>query len=322
MSTEQFSEDRIAWNDFCSVRLHYLKSLAETVEQGFIRRDTSHPAFCGCIDWHSSVHGAYALLTAARLTGEIRWARVVDNALGAACLASELASLQRGELNHELPYGYAWFLKLAQEREQGWDKTDLRFLATEIATRLGQWMGSLSDAAVIHHTQRPEYGNLSWPLLNLWQWGIWNQNSNLLDQLSNFTRSRFWPLNPECSVFLDHPSEEFFLAALQQCRTLLTILSPEDSSTWLDSHQYEDGTLLPLTTFPTIHSAGLNFSRSWGLWTLYRHTKNPAFRDLYANHIVTHLEMPQYWRDDYRKHGHWVPQFGIYAIALSMDDVN
>ena len=56
----------------------FLRILGEVVEQGFIRKDTQHPAFCGCIDWHSCVHGAYALLTAARLAGQDRWAEVVD----------------------------------------------------------------------------------------------------------------------------------------------------------------------------------------------------------------------------------------------------
>ncbi|MEO8327975.1 MAG: DUF2891 family protein, partial [Nitrospirota bacterium] len=234
-------------------------------------------------------------------------------------LEAELTSLKRGELDHELPYGFAWFLKLAHEREQGCGNHDLLPLAKEIAVRVEAWLVSLSDEAVIRHAQRKEYANLSWPLLNLWYWGQWKQDSRLLEQLLSFTRLRLWALDQECPASLDDTRDEFFPAALQRCRALLSILPPEDSLTWLESHKHEHGSLSPLTTFPTVHSAGLNFSRSWGLWTLYMHTKEPAFRDLYVNHIATHMEMPQYWRDDYRKHGHWVPQFGIYAIALSFE---
>ncbi len=78
----------------------------------------------------------------------------------------------------------------------------------------------------------------------------------------------------------------------------------------------------PIRTAPTPHSAGLNFSRAWAYWTLFQSTKNLAFRDMYVRHIVTHMNLPECWRDDYRKHAHWVPQFGIYAIALSMDFEN
>jgi hypothetical protein len=70
---------------------------------------------------------------------------------------------------------------------------------------------------------------------------------------------------------------------------------------------------------PTPHSAGLNFSRAWGFWTLFACSGNEIYRKLYADHIVTHMRQPQYWRDGYRNYAHWVPQFGIYAIALSMD---
>jgi hypothetical protein len=320
MSTPPFNQDRLDWENFCSARREYLTALAEIVEQSFIRQDTAHPAFCGCIDWHSSVHGAYGLLTAARLTGQTRWAGVVDTALEPDSLAAELASLRRGELHHELPYGYAWFLTLALERAQGWSNNDLLPLATEIASRLAYWIFSLSDEGLVHHVQRREYANLSWPLLNLWHWGSWKQDSELLEHLSHFTRVRLLPLDQECPAALDRATDEFFPAALQRCRALLTILSPHESAQWLDSHQSGDGDLFPLTVFPTSHSAGLNFSRSWSLWTLWQHTKDSAFRDGYCNHIVTHMEMPQYWREDYRKHGHWVPQFGIYAIALSIED--
>ena len=307
------------WESFCAARQEYLCVLAAAVEKSFLRRDTTHPVFCGCIDWHSSVHGAYALLTAARLTGQTRWARVVDAALEPDGLQAELTSLKRGELDHELPYGFAWFLKLAQEREYGWSKPDLLPLAAEMASRLGRWLFSLSDKAVIHHTQRREYGNLSWPLLNLWQWGTWKGETELIENLRAFTQTRLLPLDQECPSSLDHTIDEFFPSAMQRGRALLTILPPEESSKWLVSHQHGCRELSPLTMFPTAHSAGLNFSRSWGLWTLFQHTQDPVFRGLYANHVVTHMEMPQYWGDDYRKHGHWVPQFGIHAIALSLE---
>ena len=34
-------------------------------------------------------------------------------------LTGNWESLHKGSLDHELPYGYAWFLKLAKEHEQG-----------------------------------------------------------------------------------------------------------------------------------------------------------------------------------------------------------
>ena len=319
-STQQTSQDWENWGFFCALRLEYLSSLGEVVEQGFSRRDTLHPAFCGCIDWHSSVHGAYALLTAARLTGQSRWAEVVDAAFTNDSLDRELEYLHKGSLDHELPYGYAWFLKLAKEREQGWGKTDLLPLAAEIASRLEQWILSLSDDAVIHHAKRREYGNLSWALLNLWEWSQWKGNVELSEKLLKFVRTQIVPLDQYLSPSHDDATDEFFAASLQRTRTNLSILPPDESQLWLTSFNQNQCFLEPLSIAPTPHSAGLNFSRAWGFWTLFACTGNEIYRKVYADHIVTHMKQPQYWRDDYRKHAHWVPQFSIYAITLSMED--
>jgi len=203
-----------SWDTFCTCRMDYLTVLAETVERGFTRRDTEHPVFCGCIDWHSSVHGAYALLTAARLTGQSRWAEVVDVTLTADCLNLEWESLQKGELDHELPYGYAWVLKLAIEREQEWGKTDLFSLATAVAHRLEQWIFSLSDEAVICHAQRREYGNLSWALLNLWEWSQWRKDGKLSETLLKFSRERLVFIDEALPLSYDNVTDEFFAASL------------------------------------------------------------------------------------------------------------
>ncbi len=307
------------WKEFCRSRVNYLTCLAETVANGVMRSDTAHPVFCGCIDWHSSVHGTYALLAASRLTGESRWINVAESVLVPDRLADELACLKRGELDHELPYGYAWFLKLAQEREQKSGQTDLLLLATEIARRLEQWIFSLSDDEIIHHALRREYGNLSWALLNLWEWSRWKGNTKLSEKLSTFTKNRLLILDKDLPVSYDESIDEFFAASLQRTRAILSILPAEESHSWLRSFYNENLRLVPISTALKPHSGGLNFSRSWGFWSLFQTTGEQIYRDMYVDHIVTHMELPQYWRDDYKKYSHWVPQFGIYAIALSMD---
>ena len=319
MTNSQDSQPLMGWTQFCDSRIEWLTLLAETVEQGFKRRDTEHPAFCGCIDWHSSVHGAYALLAVARLTGQHRWIESVDEALTPECLKMALASLERGELDHEMPYGFSWFLKLAMERERGWGKSDLLPLATEIAAKFQEWIFSLRAGEVIAHAKQREYGNLSWALLNVWHWSQWTSNQTLSQALLIFTREWVVLLDETLPLSYDDVTDEFFAASLQRMRTILTILPKDESLLWFESFCPEGLSMKPLLIAHTPHSAGLNFSRAWSFWTLYQSTKYIAFRDLYVNHIVTHMNHPECWRDDYRKHAHWVPQFGIYAIALSLD---
>ena len=313
-------DSQVSWSEFCETRLDCITLLAATVEDGVTRHDTKHPAFCGCIDWHSCVHGVYALLTASRLTGEKRWSEAADSILTPAKLEEEFNSVKQDELIHELPYGYAWFLKLAHEREYWSGKMDLLPLATEIAQQLENWIFSLSAEDVLSHAQSRKYGNLSWAVLNLWAWSQLRQDVELREKLSSFTMNRLLILDKELSPSYDQNTGEFFAASLQRTRAIVNILSWCDIQPWLKTFYGKGLSMEPVREAIYPHTAGLNFSRSWGLWDLFKRTGNETFRDMYVNHIMTHMNLPQYWQDNYQKYSHWVAQFGIYAIALSIDD--
>ena len=307
------------WESFCASRPDYLAALAVPIAEGVTRRDTTHPAFRGCVDWHSCVHGLYALCTLSRLTGEPRWSHLAESLLIPEKLDRELTCIQNGELDRELPYGYAWFLKLAQERQRFFQKDDLQAIAGELAGRLEAWIFGLSEGEILTHAQNRAYGNVSWAVLNLWEWAQWHNDRGLAEALAAFTREHLLPLDQALPPSFDHLTDEFFPSALHRLRAILTILPRDETAPWLRAYLAEDVQLEPVhcPVFP--HSAGLNFSRCWGLWELYQHTGNPLYRDQYVRHVVTHMNHPEYWRDDYRRYGHWVAQFGVYAIALSMD---
>ena len=81
------------------------------------------PAFYGCYDWHSSVHGHWLLVRLARLfpqapfAGEAR--RAVAQSLTPANIAAEVSYLRaEGRNSFERPYGLAWLLQLAAELKE------------------------------------------------------------------------------------------------------------------------------------------------------------------------------------------------------------
>jgi len=309
----------ISWDSFCASRLDYLSALAVPIAEGVTRQDTSHPAFRGCIDWHSCIHGLYALFTISRLTGEPRWSDLAESLLMPEKLNQELACIRNGELDKELPYGYAWFLKLAQDRRRFFWKDDLQAIADELAGRLEAWIFSLSKSDILTYAQHRAYDNVSWAVLNLWEWAQWNKETELAEALSVFTREHLLPLDQALPSAFDHMADEFFPAALQRIRTILAILPRDERATWLSAYLAQDLQLEPVCHPAFPHSAGLNFSRCWGFWDLFQYTGNPEYRDQYVRHFVTQMNHPEYWRDDYKKYGHWVAQFGVYAITLSMD---
>ncbi len=308
-----------SWESFCESRLDYLSALAVPIAEGITRQDTTHPAFHGCIDWHSCVHGLYALLTVSRLTGEPRWSHLAESLFIPEKLDQEFACIQNGGLNQELPYGYAWFLKLAQAHERFFQKDDLQAIARELARQLQQWIFSLSSSEVLTHAQYRAYGNVSWAVLNLWEWAQGNNETGLAEALSTFTREQLFPLDQAIPPSFDQQTDEFFPAALHRMRAILTILPCNETATWLSTYLPKNFQLEPVRRPNFPHSAGLNFSRCWGLWDLFQYTRNPLYRDQYVRHLVTQMNHPEYWRDDYTHYSHWVAQFGVYAIALSLD---
>lgn len=71
------------------------------------------PAFYGCLDWHSAVHGHWLLVRLARYFPEApfqQFAReVLSQSLTQENIQGEVANLQRCAF-WECPYGFAWLL--------------------------------------------------------------------------------------------------------------------------------------------------------------------------------------------------------------------
>jgi len=92
-----------------------------------------HPAFFGCLDWHSSVHGHWTL---ARLLGLFptlpsaeRIRAALDGSLTKDHIDAELAYFQApGRGSFERPYGWGWLLALAAELRAGRDPHARRWL--------------------------------------------------------------------------------------------------------------------------------------------------------------------------------------------------
>src|SRR5262249_42860411 len=89
-----------------------------------------HPAFYGCFDWHSTVHGHWMLVHLLKLFPNLPEARDIRKALDANLsgknIAGEVAYLkQANRASFERTYGWAWLLKLAEEL-RGWNDEDGR----------------------------------------------------------------------------------------------------------------------------------------------------------------------------------------------------
>jgi hypothetical protein len=89
-----------------------------------------HPAFYGCYDWHSAVHGHWMLVRLVRRWPELPEGPAIRAALDANLTAAHLAAeaayfAAPNRASYERPYGWAWLLQLAAELHT-WDDADGR----------------------------------------------------------------------------------------------------------------------------------------------------------------------------------------------------
>src|SRR6202041_1857841 len=113
------------------------------------------PAFYGCYDWHSSVHGHWLLVRLIRTFPAATFAPAAREALRQSLtsdnIAQEAAYLRaEGRASFERPYGLAWLLQLLAELKE-WDdplagelSANVRPLEQAVLERVNDWLPKLS----------------------------------------------------------------------------------------------------------------------------------------------------------------------------------
>lgn len=306
------------WAAFVDERDANLAALGEPILACVARVDNSHAVFNGCYDWHSAVHGHWALFTLSRLLEDPTWAEAAELKFNDAELATELAQIEANRLG-EVPYGYAWFLLLALERE-AMGEEDLRPHALAAASALDAHIAGLTPGQARGAALADDYPNLTWAVINLWRWAQAEGDVEQATRMESAARDLLLPLDDACPLSEDlTDTDNFFPACLLRAHALLTVLPPDEAAAWLEGALPADYPITPVTNITSAHTSGLNFSRSWGLWSLHAATGDPAWRSRLVEHVEWQMNHPEYWAEDYLSYSHWVPQFGVYALAQTAE---
>ena len=299
-------------------KFEYLSELIKPIRACVQRRDTSHVLFHGCIDWHSATHGYWALTAAARLTNNATMKAALLSAFTPAAIEAEHTLLKRRPA-FEMPYGRAWFLRLVVEFERTFGDKRFRPMARTVALSLVEHLSSkpirpLSDS----------YQGDSWALLNLRAYGVHTSDTGLLTfvdeivtrhfQHAQFQRAHFQQAMRRCPLNSDQRNGSFMAACTNLAWLVSEVMDSQDYGLWLADLIPVPDRLSVVQEPHNIHLYGLNFSRAWGLWRMYRKTGERIWLRHYRQHFETTYHRPSWWRGHYRRVGHWVAQFGVFAI--------
>lgn len=270
------------------------------------REDTAHFAFHGCIDWHSAVHGAWALAAYQQVTGDTRYAAQLEANLAPDLIAQEMAYV-RERPRFEMPYGRAWLLRLAVTwRALHPQDQRLEAFADETAASLLAYYESWPP-----DPRLDRYDNPSWALINLLHYARARGDEAMAARVEAMARAHF--ITPRCDLALE---DEGFLAVCVSWAWLMSqVLAPPEFRAWYADWNPGLETLQPVRAFPSAHDYGRNFSRAWGLYWLGEALDSDSLRASYSAHVAAGYTPQSQWRGDYGANGHWVAQFGMLAIA-------
>lgn len=293
-----------------------LDRMAEIISYQVARRDTKHPVFHGCIDWHSAVHGHWAILRIARVTG-----RHADKA---AAVAGNLdpekikreADFLREKPEFERPYGRAWFLLLAEEFERwsteggGEDPKLLHAMADEVAGSLLSFYAENPPSP-----DTPEYENASWALLRLHNWFEFAGDDASRKSVRKLVADNF--LAADGPTFArDATAREFFSRYGNQAVLVARTQDAPTFAAWFRAHPSDAADLAPIVRLSSnAHHLGTNWSRAWAMKALAAATGENRFETAFEEHVIEAMRHHQLNKGDVWAYDHWVPQFAVYALT-------
>jgi len=282
-----------------------LAEFTKTFRSEISKKDTEHVIFHGCWDWHSSVHGHWALLESSHLLDDKENLKWVSERLQSKNMEEEIRHL-KDNAEFEMPYGRAWYLRLMMRLEQITGFGDYKSLVHEVALDLRKWIeNSMRDPSI------SEYKNPSWALIQLHDWATHYEDSETVNWVAEKTKENF--MNPKINMDLDREGKgEFFSLWGLQTYLIYTALGADELSKWLE----DDYNLSVVDDLNTDHHLAINASRAWGFDCAYLATSDQKWKMAYDEHVQVSMDLHPVWKNDRRAYAHWVPQFTLYAILM------
>ncbi len=241
-----------------------------------------YPAFYGCLDWHSDVHGHWLLVRLLRLYPDAPFAAQaraeIAKSLTPENIAGEVAYLsQPGRASFERPYGLGWLLKLSAELRQ-WDdpqaKQWVAILApeeAEVAKRIKSWVPKLNYPIRIG-----EHAQTAFSFGQIWDWAEATHDDEMKALLTDAAK-RYYRNDKACPISYEPNGEDFLSPCLGEADFMrrvisdrraygkwladfLPVIPKETGKAWLTP-----GIVTDRSDPKLAHLDGLNLSRAWML---------------------------------------------------------
>lgn len=299
--------------------------LADASELGSPK--TLHPAFYGCFDWHSSVHGHWSLVYLLKhfpnLDNRQEIVSKLSVNLSKENITQEIAYLnKKHEKSYERTYGWAWLLKLQQELDTYNEPfaqqlaQNLKPLTDLLAERYIEFLPKLNYALRVGtHT------NTAFGLSLAWDYAVHANNVALQNSIRD-NALRLFKNDANCPFDWEPSGTDFLSPCLEEIGIMQRILPEKEFIKWLKDfaprlfdkkYTWEPGKVSDRTDGHLVHLDGLNFSRAWNFYRLAnQYPKQLGHLKTLADRHFTY-SLPAIVDGNYEGE-HWLASFALHAF--------
>jgi hypothetical protein len=290
-----------------------------------------HPAFYGCLDWHSAVHGHWMLVRLLRTVPALPEAAEIRAALDANLTADNIAAevayfAAPHRQSYERTYGWAWLLQLAAELH-GWDDdggrrwaAHLEPLTRAIVTR---YLGFLPRQA--YPIRTGVHTNTAFGLVLALDYARATGHGELAGLLVE-RAATYYAADRDVPAAWEPGGDDFLSPSLIEADLMRRVLPASDFTRWL--HGFLPRGLPPALEHPVsvsdrsdpklAHLDGLNLSRAWCLRAVGGALTpddplRPVFTAAAAAHTaagLAHVATGDYMGE------HWLASFAVYLLGV------
>jgi len=294
---------------------------------------TLHPAFYGCYDWHSSVHGHWMLVRLLKTFEKLPESQQIRKALNANLTTENVRAeaaymTQPNRQSFERTYGWAWLLKLAEE-VHSWDDPD--------GDNWAEALQPLVDVIVkSYKTFLPKqtypirtgvHPNTAFGLAFALDYAKTIGDRDFEALLVERSRTYFGKDTNYPGAW-EPGGEDFFSAALMEADLMRRVMKPTEFAVWFhrflpQTAQGKPATLLEPAIVTDrsdpklVHLDGLNLSRAWSMRSIANAlpAKDPARAAMskaatrHATAALAHVASGDYAGE------HWLASFAIFLLT-------
>lgn len=291
-----------------------------------------HPAFYGCFDWHSSVHGHWSLVYLLNKFPDLANRKEIIEKLSVNLskenIQQEIAYLsKKHESSFERTYGWAWVLKLQLELERSKDKQihslsqNLKPLTELLIQRYTEFLPKL-----LYPVRVGTHANTAFGLNFAWDYAVHSNNVSFQKSIKE-NAMRLYFKDQNCPFTWEPSGTDFLSPCLEEIGTMQRVLAPKEFLSWMKTFaptlfnknfKWDVAKVSDRTDGHLVHLDGLNFSRAWNLMHLL-HQYPKEFKHLQPI-AQQHLQfsLPSVVDGNYEGE-HWLASFALYAFEEAQE---